>query len=79
MNDNFSGIMEKLYDLEMDFEQIVMLADIIKNFGDFSADVSGGAEKMVFLSEILTTKCGEYKKMLGEFISVLQSNLNNSK
>lgn len=79
MRDNFNEIREKLYDLEMDFEQIVMLADIIKNFGDFSGDVQQGAEKMVFLSEILTAKCNTYKQMLGEFIPVLQTELINNK
>ena len=79
MNDNFNGIRENLYDLEMDFEQIVMLAEIIKNFGDYSDEVSGGAEKIVCLAEILTQKCNEYKTMLCEIIPVLQSELSNDK
>lgn len=76
MNENNSEISEKVYDLEMNFEQIVMLAEIVRDFGEYNAEVQGGAEKMHFLSELLTSKCYEYKKSLGEFIPKMQRRLH---
>lgn len=75
MNKNFNGIREKVYDLEMYFEQIVMLAEIIKDFGDYNDELLNGAEKMQFLAEMLSVKCSEYKKILEEFIPELQKEL----
>lgn len=79
MNKNFDGIKEKIYDLEMEFEKIVMLAEIMKNFGDISEEVSGGAEKMQYLAEIQSEKCKEFRKMLGDYISEFQAEFNNNK
>lgn len=76
MNKNFEKISEKAYDLEMDFEQVVMLSDIIKSFGEYSSDVRDGAEKMLFLSMLLSDKCSEYKTLLAEFVEDLQDIIN---
>ncbi len=77
MNKNIDVISAKIYDLEMDFEKIAMLAEIIKNFGDFSGEVAESAEKMQYLAEILSLKCKEYKNSLCEIIPQLQTELNN--
>jgi len=72
MTNDFTEIREKIYDLEMKYEEIGMLIEIIKDFGEYSAEFADGAEKMVFLAAVLQEKSIAYKKMLAEFIPEFQ-------
>lgn len=72
MNENTNDLKEKIYDLEMAYEEISMLIDIIKEFGEYNAELPDGAEKMHFLTSILSEKSSRYKTILSEFIPEFQ-------
>lgn len=72
MNKNTNDLKEKIYDLEMAYEEISMLIDIIKEFGEYNAELPDGAEKMHFLTSILSEKSSRYKTILSEFIPEFQ-------
>lgn len=72
MDKNTMELRSKIYDLEMAFEEISMLTDIILNFGEYNAEVPDGAEKMYILTKILSEKNIRYKKLLTEFIPEFQ-------
>ena len=79
MNKNDDALMKRLYDLATDFEKIVMLSDTIKNFGNFSDEVSGGTEKILCLAELLSDKCRNHQKLLVDIIPEMQVLINNTK
>lgn len=77
MNTNVSELRDKIYDLEMSYEEISMLIDIIKEFGEYNAELPNGGEKMYFLTSILAEKSLKYKKLLAEFIPKFQEQFKN--
>ena len=74
-NDN-NIIKDKVYDLEIYFEPIYLISEIIKDFGEYCTGVSDGTEKMRILLEILREKSLEYKKFLVEFIPEIIKSLD---
>ncbi len=76
MNKNNYTIKDRVYDLEIYFEPIYLLSEIIKDFGDYSSDIVNGAEKMQIMAEILSEKCCDYKRFLVDLIPEIRKELD---
>lgn len=76
MNNYSKSLRDRVYDLEVTFEEISMLIHILKDFGEYNSDLPDAAEKMHFLAGLLSEKSQEYKLILGEFIPAFHNEMN---